>query len=114
MNPADPPLVMRDTVVCLCGFADAASIVDSIESMVADVKEYVPGYRLKQAVQIEAVGREQPIWIPELGLSFSGLKVAVFLEVEGAGHFLPAYAGNLDIMTSAAQKAAERVAHQYL
>jgi len=70
----------------------------------------VPGYRLKQDVQFERIGSNQPLRIPGLEDVRNGLKVSVFLEVEGAGHFLPPYAGNLDIMTSAAMKTAERIA----
>ncbi|ODU71729.1 MAG: acetaldehyde dehydrogenase (acetylating) [Novosphingobium sp. SCN 66-18] len=110
LNPAEPPLIMRDTVYCLCEDADREAIRASIEAMVADVQAYVPGYRLKQAVQFETVGGNQPLRIPEMGGSFTGLKVTVFLEVEGAAHYLPAYAGNLDIMTSAALKTAEKIA----
>ena len=69
--------------------------------MVAEVQAYVPGYRLKQKVQFERFSSDEPLHIPGLG-DFDGLKSSVFLEVEGAGHYLPAYAGNLDIMTSAA------------
>jgi acetaldehyde dehydrogenase len=80
--------------------------------MVAEVQSYVPGYRLKQAVQFEHIGSNQPLRIPEMDGSFTGLKVSVFLEVEGAAHYLPAYAGNLDIMTSAALKTAEKIAQR--
>ena len=110
LNPAEPPLFMRDTVYCLCEEADQDAIRQSIEAMVAEVKTYVPGYRLKQAVQFEHIGSNRPLRIPEMGGSFTGLKVSVFLEVEGAAHYLPAYAGNLDIMTSAALRTAERIA----
>ena len=110
LNPAEPPLIMRDTVYCLCEEADQDAIRQSIEAMVAEVKTYVPGYRLKQAVQFEHIGSNRPLRIPEMGGSFTGLKVSVFLEVEGAAHYLPAYAGNLDIMTSAALRTAERIA----
>jgi acetaldehyde dehydrogenase len=110
LNPAEPPLIMRDTVYCLTGDADQAAIAASVEAMVADVQAYVPGYRLKQAVQFERIGNNRPLRIPEMGAEFTGLKVSVFLEVEGAAHYLPAYAGNLDIMTSAALKTAEKIA----
>jgi len=110
LNPADPPLIMRDTVYCLCDDADQNAIRKSIEDMVAEVQSYVPGYRLKQAVQFEHIGSNKPLRIPEMGGEFTGLKVTVFLEVEGAAHYLPAYAGNLDIMTSAAMRTAERLA----
>jgi acetaldehyde dehydrogenase len=110
LNPAEPPLIMRDTVYCLCDDADTAEIVASVERMAADVRQYVPGYRLKQAVQFEHIGSNQPLHIPEMGGDFTGLKVTIFLEVEGAAHYLPAYAGNLDIMTSAALRTAEKIA----
>jgi acetaldehyde dehydrogenase len=110
LNPAEPPLIMRDTVYCLCEEADAEAIRTSIEAMVAEVQTYVPGYRLKQAVQFERFGSNHPLHIPEMGGAFTGLKVSVFLEVEGAAHYLPAYAGNLDIMTSAALRTAEKIA----
>jgi acetaldehyde dehydrogenase len=110
LNPAEPPLIMRDTVYCLCEDGDREAIRQSIHDMVAEVQSYVPGYRLKQAVQFESIGGNQPLRIPEMGGSFTGLKVSVFLEVEGAAHYLPAYAGNLDIMTSAALKTAEKIA----
>jgi acetaldehyde dehydrogenase len=109
LNPAEPPLIMRDTVYCLCAGGDEAAIEASIEAMVRDVQTYVPGYRLKQKVQFERIGDNERVLIPEMGEAFSGLKVTVFLEVEGAAHYLPAYAGNLDIMTSAALKTAERI-----
>ncbi|MFM7027147.1 MAG: acetaldehyde dehydrogenase (acetylating) [Chakrabartia sp.] len=110
LNPAEPPLIMRDTVYCLCEDADREAIRQSVEAMVAEVQSYVPGYRLKQAVQFEHIGSNQPLRIPEMDGAFTGLKVSVFLEVEGAAHYLPAYAGNLDIMTSAALKTAEKIA----
>ncbi|ATG72955.1 acetaldehyde dehydrogenase (acetylating) [Zobellella denitrificans] len=109
LNPAEPPLMMRDTVYVLSEAADPAAVEASIEEMVAAVRSYVPGYRLKQRVQFEQIPAEAPLHIPGLG-DFSGLKTAVFLEVEGAAHYLPAYAGNLDIMTSAALATAERMA----
>jgi acetaldehyde dehydrogenase len=110
LNPAEPPLIMRDTIYCLTDDADEAAIAASVEAMVAEVQGYVPGYRLKQAVQFERIGGNRPLVIPEMDGAFTGLKVSVFLEVEGAGHYLPAYAGNLDIMTSAALRTAEKVA----
>jgi acetaldehyde dehydrogenase len=110
LNPAEPPLIMRDTVYCLCDNADQDAIRQSVEEMVAEVQTYVPGYRLKQAVQFEHIGSNRPLRIPEMDAEFTGLKVSVFLEVEGAAHYLPAYAGNLDIMTSAALKTAEKIA----
>ncbi|PHR10843.1 MAG: acetaldehyde dehydrogenase (acetylating) [Sphingopyxis sp.] len=114
LNPAEPPLIMRDTVYCLCEEADQDAIAASVEKMVAEVQQYVPGYRMKQAVQFEHIGSNRPLRIPEMnegkGGEYTGLKVSVFLEVEGAAHYLPAYAGNLDIMTSAAMKTAEKIA----
>jgi len=110
LNPAEPPLIMRDTVFCLCDEADPEAIRASVRQMEAEVRAYVPGYRLKQEVQIERIGDNAPLHIPEMGGDFAGLKVSIFLEVEGAAHYLPAYAGNLDIMTSAALRTAERLA----
>jgi acetaldehyde dehydrogenase len=81
--------------------------------MVKTVQSYVPGYRLKQKVQFERFGSNNPVVIPGVG-SFEGLKTSVFLEVEGAAHYLPAYAGNLDIMTSAGLKTAEKIAQRKL
>lgn len=109
LNPAEPPLIMRDTVFCLCDEADEDAIRASVKAMEKEVQSYVPGYRLKQEVLIERIGADAPLHIPEMGRSFSGLKVTIFLEVEGAAHYLPKYAGNLDIMTSAAMKTAERL-----
>jgi len=110
LNPAEPPLIMRDTVYCLTGDADQDAITASVEAMVEQVRSYVPGYRLKQAVQFERISHNAPLRIPEMDAEFSGLKVTVFLEVEGAAHYLPSYAGNLDIMTSAALQTAEKIA----
>ncbi|MCY1224439.1 Acetaldehyde dehydrogenase [compost metagenome] len=109
LNPAEPPLIMRDTVYCLSEPADQDAIAESVARMAADVQRYVPGYRLKQAVQFEAIPADAPLNIPGLG-RLAGLKTTVFLEVEGAAHYLPAYAGNLDIMTSAALNTAESMA----
>ena len=109
MNPAEPPLIMRDTVYVLSAAADEAAVAASVEEMVQAVQAYVPGYRLKQQVQFDVIPESAPLNIPGLG-RFSGLKTSVFLEVEGAAHYLPAYAGNLDIMTSAAMACAERFA----
>lgn len=110
LNPAEPPLIMRDTVYCLCDDADTQKIAVSVAAMVAEVQQYVPGYRLKQRVQFERISCNKPLRIPEMQGEFSGLKVSVFLEVEGAAHYLPAYAGNLDIMTAAALRIGERIA----
>jgi len=101
LNPAEPPLMMRATVFTLSRGGDQDAIAASIEAMAAQVQSYVPGYRLKQKVQFEHIGDNQPVNIPGLGPA-SGLKTTTFIEVEGAAHYLPAYAGNLDIMTSAA------------
>jgi acetaldehyde dehydrogenase len=112
LNPADPPLIMRDTVYCLCDDADRDAIRRSIEDTVAAVHAYVPGYRLKQEIQFEQIGNNAPLHIAELDRDFTGLKVSVFLEVEGAAHYLRSYAGNLDIMTSAALRTAEQLVAQ--
>jgi acetaldehyde dehydrogenase len=108
LNPAEPPVIMRNTVFCFTGEVDQDKIAASVKRMVEDVQSYVPGYRLKQELQFESVvarrslfgNRTEPV---------QGMKTSIFLEVEGAGHYLPAYAGNLDIMTSAALKTAERL-----
>ncbi|MFZ6648065.1 acetaldehyde dehydrogenase (acetylating) [Undibacterium sp. TJN25] len=114
LNPAEPPLMMRDTVFCLAdGSANEEDVRASVLDMVSRVSAYVPGYRLKQDVQFDRIPADRPINIPGLG-KISGLKVSVFLEVEGAAHYLPSYAGNLDIMTSAALAAAERIASNKL
>jgi acetaldehyde dehydrogenase len=118
LNPAEPPLVMRDTVYCLAdpGVDVAATrtrIAESIADTVAAVQAYVPGYRLKQEVQFELIDAAQALNVPSIGRA-DGLKVTVFLEVEGAAHYLPAYAGNLDIMTSAAMATGERIAARRL
>ena len=115
LNPADPPLIMRDTVLMLIGDPDPAThdaIRDSVEQMVKEVASYVPGYRLKQDVQFTPIPEGAPLHtlLPE-GAGSVTHKVSVFLEVEGAAHYLPAYAGNLDIMTSAALRTAEHLAH---
>jgi len=114
LNPADPPVLMRNTVYCLVdGDVDHGAIEADILDMVGQVAAYVPGYRLKQDVQFEVYGHDDPLYIPETG-KFTGTRVTVMLEVAGAGHYLPAYAGNLDIMTSAAKATAERLALQAL
>jgi acetaldehyde dehydrogenase len=111
LNPAEPPLIMRDTVHCLIGDADLDAVEKQVVAMVGAVSVYVPGYRLKQQVQFRRLepddpaadlvdgGRGRPCW-----------QVSVYLEVEGAAHYLPAYAGNLDIMTSAALRVGESLA----
>ncbi len=113
LNPAEPPLIMRDTVFTLSQGGDREAIEKSILDMVATVQKYVPGYRLKQKVQFEVIGDNAPVRIPGIGLA-SGLKTTVMLEVEGAAHYLPAYAGNLDIMTSAALVTADHWAAKVL
>lgn len=111
LNPAEPPIAMRDTVLCLVEGAltpeDRERIAASVRQMAAAVQEYVPGYSLKQDVQFDPV---EDTVVPALGRRFTGVKVSVFLEVLGAGHYLPDYAGNLDIMTSAAVRTAEKIA----
>ena len=95
INPAEPPLTMRDTIHCLTeGPPDQAAITASILAMVKEVQRYVPGYRLRN------------------GPVFDGLRVSVFMEVEGLGDYLPRYAGNLDIMTAAALRTGELFAER--
>lgn len=108
LNPAEPPLVMRDTVFTLSELADQAEIEKSIHQMVAEVQKYVPGYELHQQVQFEEIPADKPVFIEGVG-HVSGLKTMVLLQVRGAGHYLPEYAGNLDIMTSAALATGERM-----
>ncbi|WP_424216922.1 acetaldehyde dehydrogenase (acetylating) (plasmid) [Streptomyces sp. BI20] len=127
LNPAEPPLLMRDTVHCVVGDAGSdtggdaggdtgedtealiAKIGASVHAMVDAVAGYVPGYRLKQEPQFRVLADGDPL-IPLAG--GGRLLVSVYLEVEGAAHHLPAYAGNLDIMTSAALRTAERLAER--
>jgi acetaldehyde dehydrogenase len=96
LNPAEPPILMRNTVYAMVEQPDAAAISKSIDEMVQTVSSYVPGYRL----------RAEPL--------FDGNKVTVFVEVEGAGDYLPTYSGNLDIMTAAAVKVGEEFAKHLL
>jgi acetaldehyde/propanal dehydrogenase len=97
INPAEPPLIMRDTVHCLTETApDQTKITESIHAMIKEVQKYVPGYRLVN------------------GPVFDGNRVSVFLEVAGLGDFLPTYAGNLDIMTAAAARTAEMFAEEII
>ena len=97
LNPAEPPLIMRDTVHCLTADEpDQAAITASVHAMIAEVQKYVPGYRLKN------------------GPVFDGQRVSIYLEVEGLGDYLPNYAGNLDIMTAAALRTAEMFAEEIL
>ena len=109
LNPAEPPMIMRDTVYTLSIGAEPAVIESAVKDMVERVQSYVPGYRLKQEVQFERFGSNDKLRIPGMG-EYEGIKSTIFLEVEGAGHYLPGYAGNLDIMTSAALSTAERIA----
>jgi acetaldehyde dehydrogenase len=101
---------MRNTIYCLVdGDADHQRIETDVLAMVDAVSTYVPGYRLKQRIQFETFSASNPLYIPETG-KFTGTRVTVLLEVAGAADYLPAYAGNLDIMTSAAKATAERIA----
>ncbi|WP_040790854.1 acetaldehyde dehydrogenase (acetylating) [Nocardia paucivorans] len=109
LNPAEPPMIMRDTVLALVGEDRKEEITASIESMVAEVAAYVPGYRLKQQVQFTELTGPAATLTEYTGMLW---KVSVFLEVTGAAHYLPAYAGNLDIMTSAALRVARSIAEQ--
>jgi acetaldehyde dehydrogenase len=101
LNPAEPPLIMRDTVMTLSENGDRQAIRNSINEMVARVQKYVSGYQLHQEVQFEDIPADKPVYIQEIGFTH-GLKTTILLKVKGAGHYLPEYAGNLDIMTSAA------------
>ncbi len=104
LNPAEPPLIMRDTIFCsLPDDVDEEKVSASIVDMVSEVQQYVPGYRL----------RSEPQFDPPGVFGDEG-RVAVFLEVEGAGDFLPSYSGNLDIMTAAATKVGEVIAKSLL
>jgi acetaldehyde dehydrogenase len=113
LNPAEPPMIMRDTVQVLTnrlGDAEREAIVAAVDKMVADVAEYVPGYRLKQKVIFADENNDFDGLVPDDRRQAAGYtRVSVFLEVEGAAMYLPEYAGNLDIMTSAALRAAERL-----
>lgn len=104
LNPADPPIMMRNTVFAgLPEGSDHEAVLDSIHAMERDVQQYVPGYRLKNPPVIEA----GPFHTPGGTVPH---RVVVLLEVQGAGDYLPAYAGNLDIMTAAAQRVGEAIA----
>ncbi len=109
LNPAEPPVVMRDTIFTLSEQADRTAIRKSIHEMVEAVQQYVPGYTLHQEVQFDDIPEEQAVFIEGLGYRH-GLKTTILLQVRGAGHYLPEYAGNLDIMTSAALATGERLA----
>ena len=110
LNPAEPPMLMRDTVAALVSTTDEDAIDSAVTAMVAEVARYVPGYRLAQRVRVDPV----PANDPRRRLAGAGgrgdlQQVTVFLEVEGAADYLPAYAGNLDIMTAAAVQVAEQL-----
>ena len=109
LNPAEPPMIMRDTVAALVSTADRAAISAAVAAMVGDVAHYVPGYRLRQDVQFATVPATDPRrrLVTEADRAADLTHVTVFLEVEGAGDYLPTYAGNLDIMTAAAVRVAE-------
>jgi acetaldehyde dehydrogenase len=110
LNPADPPLIMRDTVHCLIGDADLDAVESNVAAMVDAVAAYVPGYRLKQQVQFRPLDTDDPAHdLVDAGHGRPRWQVSVYLEVEGAAHYLPAYAGNLDIMTSAALRVGESI-----
>jgi len=113
LNPAEPPMIMRDTVQVLVSRLDEAgkdAVTEAVVRRVAEVQQYVPGYRLKQQVQFADADTEVDTLVPEGRRQAGGYThVSVFLEVEGAAMYLPSYAGNLDIMTSAALRAAERL-----
>ena len=111
LNPAEPPMIMRDTVFCLVDDCDRDAVTNSIHEMVASVQDYVPGYRLKQDVQFRRITADavENDLIPDSDRADRWL-ISTFLEVAGAGHYLPPYAGNLDIMTSAALRVGERLA----
>jgi len=102
LNPAEPPLIMRNTVYACIDQCDRNAVEDSIHAMVASVQEYVPGYRLKSDPVFDEL-RETPLFVP----GSAELKVTVLLEVSGAADYLPEYAGNLDIMTAAALRVGE-------
>jgi acetaldehyde dehydrogenase len=109
LNPAEPPVVMRDTVFTLSENADREAIRTSVHEMVEEVQKYVPGYSLHQEVQFDDISEDKPVFIEGLGLRH-GLKTTVLLQVTGAGHYLPEYAGNLDIMTAAAMSTGDKIA----
>lgn len=113
LNPAEPPMMMRDTIFTLSDAGHEAEILASVHDMVREVQSYVPGYRLKQEVQFERISDNDPITMPGVG-RFTGLKTSIFLEVEGSGDYLPAYSGNLDIMTAAAKATGELIVERLL
>jgi acetaldehyde dehydrogenase len=108
LNPADPPITMRDTVHALVADCDPAELTRSVEAIVKDVQEYVPGYRLRNAPDIED-RRTNGVRLPD-GTVFRGWRVTVLLEVTGNGDYLPPWAGNLDIMTAAAVRTGQLAA----
>ncbi|MDF2827661.1 MAG: hypothetical protein K0R01_944 [Mycobacterium sp.] len=110
LNPAEPPMLMRDTVAALVSATDEDVLESAVTAMVADVARYVPGYRLAQQVRISPVPQGDPRR-RLAGVAGDGdlAQVTVFLEVKGAADYLPAYAGNLDIMTAAAVRVGERL-----
>jgi acetaldehyde dehydrogenase len=112
LNPAEPPMIMRDTVQVVTDRLDPEQrlrVIAAIDAQLAAVAKYVPGYRLKQPVQFSDEGAELDILLPENRRSGTYTRTTVFLEVAGAAMYLPEYAGNLDIMTSAALRAAEHL-----
>jgi len=111
LNPAEPPLIMRDTVMCVVDDCDQQAVRHAVEQMVDQVRAYVPGYRLKQDVHFRSFGPEdvEADLVAEPPSTGRRWVVSVLLEVEGAAHYLPPYAGNLDIMTSAALRTAEHL-----
>jgi acetaldehyde dehydrogenase len=110
LNPAEPPMIMRDTVHCLIGDADLDEVERSIIEMVSQVAEYVPGYQLKQRVQFRRIASDDFAHDLLENSQRARWQVSVYLQVYGAAHYLPEYAGNLDIMTSAALRVGERIA----
>jgi acetaldehyde dehydrogenase len=113
LNPAEPPLIMRDTVHCLIGDTDLDAVERAVADMVEAVATYVPGYRLKQRVQYRDLDdRSAARDLVDGTAGIPRWQVSVFLEVEGAAHYLPAYAGNLDIMTSAALRVGETLSER--
>ena len=107
ISPAEPPVPMRVTVSTLSAEADPEKVVRAVGNMVTESAQHVPGYRLTDVLHLDQV--EEPVNVPGLG-RFAGLRTTVLLEIEGAGDYLPAYAGNLDILTSAALRAGQRIA----
>ena len=110
LNPAEPPMLMRDTVAALVSTTDEDAIDSAVTAMVAEVARYVPGYRLAQRVRVDPVPANDSRRRLAGAAGRGDLQqVTVFLEVEGAADYLPAYAGNLDIMTAAAVQVAEQL-----